>query len=173
MDLLKLGVIPPEQALDILDIGGIEKVYEDYLIDKRQAERENLKMSSLDPMLAVKLMSPPTGPDGMPMMDPTTGQPQMPQPVLPPNSWDNHQAHLLAHNRFRKTQQFELLADPIKAVFEQHVVLHQMSMQAVTPLLPNGMQGPALLPGGGPVPQDPNMQQPQQPQPPPEGMPNG
>lgn len=44
MDLLKFGVVRPEQMLELLDIGGLEKVYEDYLIDKRQAQRENLKI---------------------------------------------------------------------------------------------------------------------------------
>lgn len=44
MDLLKMGFIPPEQGLDMLDIGGIEKIYESYLVDKRQATRENQKM---------------------------------------------------------------------------------------------------------------------------------
>lgn len=170
MDLLKLGVIPPEQALDILDIGGIEKVYEDYLVDKRQAERENLKMASLDPMLAVQLIQPPMGPDGMPQIDPQTQQPVMPPPVLPPNTWDNHQAHIMTHNRFRKTQQFELLADPIKAVFEQHVMLHQMALQAITPTLPTGQQGPALIPGGGLAPQQPATDPSQQQQ---GGPPNG
>ena len=45
MDLIKLQVIPAEKALEMLDIGGIERVYEDYLTDVRQAQRENIKMS--------------------------------------------------------------------------------------------------------------------------------
>jgi hypothetical protein len=167
MDLLKLGVIPPQQALEILDVGGIEKVYEDYLVDKRQAERENLKMASIDPMLAVELVMPPKGPDGEYQIDEMTGQPVQPPPVMPANTWDNHQAHIIAHNRFRKTQQFELLPDPVKAIFEQHVMLHQMSLQAVTATMPNGQAGPDLQPGGG-VAGDP-MQQQQ----PPGAMPNG
>jgi Bacteriophage head to tail connecting protein len=167
MDLLKLGVIPPQQALEILDVGGIEKVYEDYLVDKRQAERENLKMASIDPMLAVELVMPPKGPDGEYQIDPQTGQPVQPPPVMPANTWDNHQAHIIAHNRFRKTQQFELLPDPVKAIFEQHVMLHQMSLQAVTATMPNGQAGPDLQPGGG-MAGDP-MQQQQ----PPGAMPNG
>jgi hypothetical protein len=44
MDLLKMGLIPQEKGLEMLDIGGIEKVYEDYLVDVRQAQRENQKM---------------------------------------------------------------------------------------------------------------------------------
>ncbi len=44
MDLLKMGMIPQEKGLEMLDIGGIEKIYEDYLVDVRQAQRENQKM---------------------------------------------------------------------------------------------------------------------------------
>lgn len=45
MDLLKLGVIQPQQGLEMLDIGGIEKIYDSYLVDQRQAQRENMRMS--------------------------------------------------------------------------------------------------------------------------------
>lgn len=44
MDLLKMGLIPPQEGLDMLEIGGIEKIYDDYLTDKRQAQRENQKI---------------------------------------------------------------------------------------------------------------------------------
>lgn len=46
MDLLKLGVVPPDQALELLEIGGIEKVYDDFLADKHQAQRENIRMQA-------------------------------------------------------------------------------------------------------------------------------
>lgn len=46
MDLIKMGVIEPQKALEMLELGGIERVYEDYLVDKRHAERENIKMSA-------------------------------------------------------------------------------------------------------------------------------
>lgn len=44
MDLLKLQLIPPQQGLEMLEIGGIEKVYDEVLADKRSAERENIRM---------------------------------------------------------------------------------------------------------------------------------
>lgn len=46
MDLIKMAIIPPQQALEMMEIGGIEKVYDDYLADKRQAQRENLRMEA-------------------------------------------------------------------------------------------------------------------------------
>ncbi len=167
MDLLKLGVVPPEQALELLDIGGIDKIYEDSLVDKRQSERENLKMASIDANLALQLTMPATDPmTGLPKVDPMTGQPQMPPPVLPPNSWDNHQAHIAVHNRFRKTQQFELLPDAVKQIFEQHVTLHMYALSGMQPTMPGGISGP---PVGG----DGTIQQGQPQQGPPQQAPPG
>lgn len=50
MDLIKLGAVPIDQALELLEIGGIEKVYDDYLADKHQAQRENLRMQAGTPL---------------------------------------------------------------------------------------------------------------------------
>ncbi len=50
MDLIKMGVVPPEKALEMLDLGGMERVYEDYLIDVRQAQRENMKLATGAPL---------------------------------------------------------------------------------------------------------------------------
>jgi hypothetical protein len=136
MDLLKLGVIPPERAFEMLDIGGMEKIYEEYLVDKRQVQRENLKLAAIakDPALLEQIMPKPV-PDpltGMPQMDPETQMPvlQPPPLILPPNSWDNHQVHIMLHNQFRKSQGFELLPDPVKEQFEQHVVMHEYIMMS-------------------------------------------
>jgi hypothetical protein len=52
MDLFKLGIINPQDGLQVLDIGGIEKVIDTYLVDQRQAQRENLKMSEGTSVLA-------------------------------------------------------------------------------------------------------------------------
>ena len=44
MELMKMNFIPPEKGLEILEIGGIDRIYEEIQIDVRQAQRENLKM---------------------------------------------------------------------------------------------------------------------------------
>lgn len=46
MDLIKMSVIEPQKALEMLDLGGIERVYEDYLTDVRHGQRENIKMAA-------------------------------------------------------------------------------------------------------------------------------
>lgn len=48
MDLMDRGAIPPDQALRLMDVGGVQRLYEQLAIDERQAQRENLKMSRLD-----------------------------------------------------------------------------------------------------------------------------
>jgi hypothetical protein len=71
-------------------------------------------------------------------VDPITGQPsvtdvqdiQPPPPIIPVNTWDNHQLHVLYHNQFRKGQAFENLPDFVKQIFEQHVQMHIAAMGA-------------------------------------------
>jgi len=48
MDMMKMGFIPPDQGLRLMDIGGVQKLYEQLAVDERQAQRENLKMSLID-----------------------------------------------------------------------------------------------------------------------------
>jgi hypothetical protein len=111
MDLIKLGIIPPEKALEMLDIGGIEKVYQEVLIDRRQAQRENLQMSRLNTMIVQAMQS--------------AGQ----ETGADIHTWDNHALHITTHNNFRKSQQFSLLPPETKAVFEAHVQAHQAMIQ--------------------------------------------
>ena len=51
MDLMKMGFIPPEKGLEMLEIGGVQRLYDQIKIDERQAQRENLKMKLFDPQL--------------------------------------------------------------------------------------------------------------------------
>jgi hypothetical protein len=180
MDLMKMGFIPPQQGLEVMDMGGLNKITEQIQVDAKQAQRENLKMAAVtaDQLQQYEQMSmmqaqvdPTTGmpqnPDNQMMQpDPVTGisQPQVlnPPPLIPVNTWDNHAVHIQKHNNYRKTQSFEQLDDSVKQLFEAHVQDHQAALQMTMP-----MQMP---PGGG------NSQQPpqndQQPQLPPGGMPD-
>jgi len=90
-------------------------------------------------------------------VDPITGQPsvqdvqdlQPPPPIIPVNTWDNHQAHIAYHNQFRKGQAFENLPDFVKQIFEQHVQMHVAAMgsemitqnPAMAAGLPPGLMG--------------------------------
>lgn len=128
------GFIDPQTGLEMLEIGGgMDKMLDDALVDKRQAMRENLKMASLPESVLGLLLNPAPGPNGEPPLDEFTngdGTPFQPQPPIPVNSWDNHEEHIRWHNHFRKTQQFEMLPDLNKQAFELHVQLHQMALMA-------------------------------------------
>jgi hypothetical protein len=125
MDLMNGGFIPPEAGLELLEIGGPTKLMEQLGQDKRQAQRENVRMKSLteeaimEHQLQFMSMAPPTQ-DGMP--------PAEPGPVVSVNDWDNHAVHIEVHNRFRRSQIFEFLPDEVKAQFEQHVQMHKQAM---------------------------------------------
>ena len=200
MDLMKMGFIPPEKGLEMMEIGGVNKIFEQLRIDERQAQRENLRMKSFPPeqidqhyqmVDALGQMQQQMGmqseeqmgaippelagdlmPDGSPeamsgnlgmagadpqemMMqmpgveaDPNTGEPLMPPPLVQVNTWDNHAVHIDVHNRFRKSQSFELLSDSHKRLFEEHVALHAEA------LMQTSMAAPPLdgeAPPGGPM----------------------
>jgi hypothetical protein len=170
MDVFKMGAIEAPMFLELLDLGGIEKAYEDFLVDKRQAQRENFKMKAIaeDPsfVMATK-MSDQTG---EPFDAVNMGF------AIPANNWDNHQLHIMIHNAFRKTQGFEMLPEAVKTIFEAHVTMHNIAaQQGVMSQLPSGENGPVI--GGPPVdpnaPQDPNAQQGLPPQGQPPAAPQG
>ena len=45
MDLMKMGFIDPQKGLEVMEIGGINKIYENIQADIKQAQRENLRMA--------------------------------------------------------------------------------------------------------------------------------
>jgi hypothetical protein len=187
MDLMQLGFVPPEQGLELMEMGGIQKLYEQLQIDTAQANRENMKMANvtpdlmqqylqtfipqpdpmqalmgqlggqqpqatLDPMGQPTVNEPPQQP---PFIDPTTGgplvdatgQPTEPPLIVPVNSFDNHTAHINAHNNYRKSQEYDNLAPELKKLFEDHVNQH---MQALG--IPPGMPDPTT--NQPPIPMD-------------------
>lgn len=149
MDLMKMGFIDPNKGLEVMEIGGINKIYEQVQVDVRQAQRENLKMAQATPELlqqnyveqVQKFLSSPMGqeavenqmlmegPDGKIIDASPTLQGMPPQPVdipllVPVNTWDDHRLHIERHNTYRKTQAFENLDDSAKALFDEHVKGH-------------------------------------------------
>ena len=171
MDMMTQGLIPPDKGLKMMEIGGVKKLYEELAIDERQAQRENLRMRNLEIQdieahlrqaeqslpVADAFTQQTQGPGGMPgpampgmppvgnvPTDVQTGEPLLtPQSIVPVNTWDNHTVHIEVHNRFRKSQAFELLDDRIKAQFEAHVQMHAQALNQ------SAMQAQALPPAPG------------------------
>lgn len=178
MDMMTQGLIPPEKGLKMMEIGGISKLYEEMAIDERQAQRENLRMRSLEitqieehlrnaqnSLALADEMPDPMMSDLPPEMaqaeqpgiptDVQTGEPLLEsQSIVPVNTWDNHAVHIEVHNRFRKSQAFELLPDEIKAQFEAHVQMHAMALNQ------SAMQAQAMPPAlGGEGEMPPGMEE--------------
>lgn len=142
MDLMKMGFITPEKGLEMMEIGGLNRIYEQLQVDKRQAQRENLKMrvitpelmeahnqewlNSLDPMIQEKIQ------------DPDSGLKLTPPLIVSVHTYDNHTLHIEEHNRYRKSQAFESADDTVKALFEEHVKQH---MEAEAGLLTHPLTG--------------------------------
>lgn len=159
MDLMKMGFISPQDGLKILDIGGVQKLYETLKVDESQAQRENIKLKRLTPeeiqgqQEQFQMMQQQGDPS---TLDTQTGQPLQPPPPVAVNTWDNHDVHIRIHNNYRKTQAFELLSEEVKAAFEQHVQAH---MAAITSAMQEvqqfqqqagGMPTPPVSPQQGP-----------------------
>lgn len=180
MDLMSQQFISPEQGLELMDMGGVQELYEQLQIDTAQASRENMKMSNVtqqmmdeylqtfmpqpDPMAGLMqqlgiqadpsmgMGTPPVGPvngtqqpQQAPFIDPNTGGPLVdgmgnptePPLIVPVNSFDNHAAHISAHNNFRKSQKYDNLPPNIKQLFEEHVNQHMAALG-----MPPGMPDP-------------------------------
>lgn len=144
MDLMSQGFIPPEKGLELMEVGGVQRLYEEIQIDSAQATRENMKMSAVteedmemylqtfmgqDPATGEpQLVDPNTG---QPMIDEQTGMPLPPPLIVPVNTYDNHEIHIQVHNNFRKGQEYEQLPQRIKELFEEHVNQHIMAMGGI------------------------------------------
>lgn len=167
MDMMKMQFIPPQEGLKLLEMGGIQSLYDQLQVDQRQAQRENLKLRQLTPeqieqheMLWMQATQ---------MQDPSAstpeGEPTAPPPVVTVNTFDNHQVHIEVHDRFRKSAAFEMLTDEVKAQFEMHVQAHKMAMMGgmqddilsqmasmAEPLGEEGMGEEMPMPGQAPGP---------------------
>lgn len=150
MDLMKMGFIDPNKGLEVMEIGGINKIYEQVQVDVRQAQRENLRMAQATEQLLAEheqaeMMKLEEDPDfqlkmqnQMIMENPNTGElidvsptlmggqpvPVQPPLLVPVNSWDDHRLHIEKHNAYRKSQSFEALPPEAKELFEAHVNEH-------------------------------------------------
>lgn len=149
MDLMKMGFIPPDKGLELMEVGGLNRLYEEIQVDKRQAQRENLKLRVIteEDMFKHQQEYEQSNPEGM--TDPDSGMKLEPPLLVPVNTWDNHQIHIEEHNRFRKSQSFENVPSATRALFEEHVKQHQ-----------EALAGMMVHPMTGMDPSDPNAPSP-------------
>jgi hypothetical protein len=137
-DWMKMGFIKPEDGLKILDMGMLRQFYNLIKLDENQAQRENLLMKRLTEQSIQEFqqqweMGAQNGdPDKVvPGQVDANGQPvalAVPS-VVQVHDYDNHAVHIEIHNRFRKSQSFDLLPDAVKAEFEKHIATHKNALQ--------------------------------------------
>lgn len=157
MDLYKMQAISSDQMLDMMDIGGVQKLTERLRVDMRAAQRENIRMKKLTSQDAQQhadamMQEWQTGSDAQ--QDPQTGimnstpDPATWPPIVPVHDYDNHQVHIDTHNNYRKGQEFDTLQQFVKDEFAKHIQLHQMALQGMQQQSMMGMPQPG---GAGPV----------------------
>lgn len=110
MDLMKMGFIDPMTGLEVMEMGGIAKIYESVQTDVRQAQRENLRLAQIDDQTFQELSQ--------------QGQAEQ---IVPVNTWDNHSIHISTHDKYRKSQSYDQSSDGAKQAFEMHVQIHKLA----------------------------------------------
>jgi hypothetical protein len=183
MDMMKLGFVSPDDGLKLMEIGGVSKLYETLKVDERQAQRENIRFRRLTeqeiaeheaqfappPMPGAEMFGMPPMPGNVPDMSGgmppgpenigPEGEPLEPPPIIPVNTWDNHAVHIMTHDKFRKSQAFELMSEPVKQAIETHVQHHKAAMHQamMEQMMMGGMPGMPGAPGMPGMPgEDPN-----------------
>lgn len=160
MDMMTQGFIAPEKGLELMEVGGVQRLYDEIKIDFAQASRENMRMAAVtqeqvseyaqtfvsqDPMTGeTQLIDPQSG---GPLVD-AAGNPTEPPLIVPVNSFDAHEAHIQTHNTYRKSQEYEQLPAETKALFEAHVNQHMMALGLI-PGQPTPQQGQNSVTSGG------------------------
>lgn len=137
MDMFAVGIIDQNQAKTLLEMGGTQKVMDTLNTAERKAQRENIKMKMLSPM-EVEQARQMQIQQILEQLDPAIIEDPMvqeevantPAPLLiPVDDFDMHDVHIETHNRFRMSQEYELLPKEIKEQFELHVATHQQYQQ--------------------------------------------
>ena len=152
MDMFAVGIIDQPTALKLLEVGGVQKVMDTLSVAERKAQRENIKMKMLTVdqiemarMEAIEeIMSqvPPEAMEDPQLMDEIQNMPA--PPVIPVDDFDMHEIHIETHNKFRMSQEYEILPDEVKQQFAMHVAEHERIIQQK-----QLMQFLEMIPGDG------------------------
>ena len=137
MDMFSVGIIDQNQAKQLLEMGGTQKIMDTLNTAERKAQRENIKMKmlSVDEIAQAKqeqIQKVIEKLDPAMLDDPMVQEElnNLPAPlIVPVDDFDVHEVHIETHNRFRMSQEYELLAPEVRAQFEQHVATHQQYQQ--------------------------------------------
>ena len=133
MDMMKMGMIPPEDGLKLLDITNI-KGYSDNRgtrPDELRAQRENIQFKNLTDMEVMghyQKWQQGVASGNPEMLNPQTQTPLEAPAVIPVNKWDNHAVHIQEHDNFRKSPAYDMLSPTQKAEFNKHINIHEQAL---------------------------------------------
>jgi hypothetical protein len=152
MDMFSVGIIDQPTALRLLEVGGVQKVMDTFNVAERKAQRENIKMKMITEediemarMQAIEeIMSqlPPEAMEDEELMQEIQNMPA--PPLIPVDDFDMHEVHIETHNKFRMSQEYEILPDAVKEQFAAHVGEHERIIQQK-----QLMQFLEMIPGDG------------------------
>jgi hypothetical protein len=163
MDMFSVGIIDQPTAARMLEVGGVQKIMDTMNVAERKAQRENIKMKmmSLEEIEAKRMETMSEIMAGLPpeaLQDPNIMAEiqNMPAPaVISVDDFDVHEVHIETHNKFRMSQEYEILPDELKAQFADHVAQHEQILQqramaqmmAGQPPVEGAEGGPQMGPG--------------------------
>ena len=137
MDMFAVGIIDQPAAARMLEIGGVQKIMDTLNVAERKAQRENIKMKMLtvedvemfrqEAMQEIMSQLPPEAMQDEQLMDEIQNMPA--PPVISVDDFDMHEVHIDTHNKFRMSQEYEILPDEIKQQFAEHVSQHEQALQ--------------------------------------------
>ena len=137
MDMFSVGIIDQPSALRMLEIGGVQKIMDTINVAERKAQRENIKMKMLtsedvemarqQAMQEIMTQMPPEAMQNEQIMQEIQNMPA--PPIVPVDNFDMHEIHVETHNKFRMSQEYEILPDDVKAQFAEHVAAHEQAIQ--------------------------------------------
>lgn len=178
MDMFGMGIIQdPNQALQMLEIGGAQRILSVIDAARKKANRENMKFrliteksiqenrSKYGGIVLSDMMKGTGGPDVPPeeldvdaLLEAMRAQPggaeiadqieQMIPPVVQVDDFDDDATHIQEHNRFRMGQEYETWPDFQKEQMSLHVRLHEERLaEQMFEQMQMQMGGPAGPPG--------------------------
>jgi hypothetical protein len=137
MDMFAVGIIDQQAAARMLEIGGVQKIMDTLNVAERKAQRENIKMKMMtvedvemarqEAMQQIMTQLPPEALENPEIMAEIEN---MPAPaIIPVDDFDMHEVHVETHNKFRMSQEYEILPDEVKQQFAEHVGQHEAIIQ--------------------------------------------
>jgi hypothetical protein len=133
MDMARMGMIPPEDALELLDVSTISRYTDNKGTrpDELMAQRENIKFKNMTEMEVMQHYQrwEQGAQNGNPeMVNPDDGTPLQAPSAVAVNKWDNHAVHIQEHDNFRKSPAYDMLTPTQKAEFNKHINIHEMAL---------------------------------------------